>query len=67
METGIFEFVLNQLSEFFGYTAFAHVSWRHLVMICVGLFFISLAIIKALRATAFDSYWIWNHYGKHSL
>lgn len=46
METGIFEFVLNQLSEFFGYTSFAHVSWRHLVMICVGLFFISLAIIK---------------------
>ncbi len=46
MEVGIFEFITTQLSEFFGYTAFANVDWRHLVMICVGLFFISLAIIK---------------------
>lgn len=46
MEAGIFEFISQQLSEFFGYTSFAHVQWRNLVMICVGLFFISLAIIK---------------------
>jgi carboxybiotin decarboxylase len=46
MELSIFEFIYSQLTEFFGYTAFAHVDWRHLVMICVGLFFISLAIVK---------------------
>lgn len=46
MELGIFEFISGQLSEFYGYTSFAHIDWRHLVMICVGLFFISLAIIK---------------------
>ncbi len=46
MGLGIFEFIYSQLIEFFGYTSFAHVDWRHLVMICVGLFFISLAIVK---------------------
>jgi carboxybiotin decarboxylase len=46
MDLSIFEFILQQLSEFFGYTAFANLSWKHLVMICVGLFFIYLAITK---------------------
>jgi len=46
MDVGIFEFISTQLTEFYGYTAFGNVDWRHLVMICVGLFFISLAIIK---------------------
>ena len=46
MDVSIFEFISQQLSEFLGYTAFTNVDWRHLVMICVGLFFISLAIIK---------------------
>ncbi len=46
MDLGTFEFIRQQLSELYGYTAFANVDWRHLVMICVGLFFISLAIIK---------------------
>ncbi len=46
MDMGFFEFVWQQLAEFFSYTAFANADWRHLVMICVGLFFISLAIIK---------------------
>jgi carboxybiotin decarboxylase len=46
MDLGIFEFITQQLSELYGYTAFANVDWRHLVMICVGLFFISLAIVK---------------------
>ncbi|MFW5892172.1 MAG: sodium ion-translocating decarboxylase subunit beta, partial [Bacteroidota bacterium] len=36
----------QQISELIGYTAFTHVSWGHILMICVGLFFISLAIIK---------------------
>jgi carboxybiotin decarboxylase len=46
MDLSIFDFILQQLSEFFGYTAFANLSWKHLVMICVGLFFIYLAITK---------------------
>jgi carboxybiotin decarboxylase len=46
MELGILEFISTQLTEFYGYTSFGNVDWRHLVMICVGLFFISLAIIK---------------------
>jgi carboxybiotin decarboxylase len=46
MELSMLDFIYAQLSEFFSYTAFANADWRHLVMICVGLFFISLAIIK---------------------
>lgn len=46
MDMGVFEFIIQQLTELYGYTAFANVDWRHIVMICVGLFFISLAIIK---------------------
>jgi carboxybiotin decarboxylase len=46
MDLSIFEFILQQLYEFIGYTAFANLSWKHLVMISVGLFFIYLAITK---------------------
>jgi carboxybiotin decarboxylase len=46
METGTLSYIWEQLVEFAGYTAFAHITWGHVVMICVGLFFISLAIIK---------------------
>jgi oxaloacetate decarboxylase beta subunit len=46
MDTGVFQFITEQLSELYGYTAFANVDYRHIIMICVGLFFISLAIIK---------------------
>ncbi len=46
METGTLNYIWEQLVEFGGYTAFAHITWGHVVMICVGLFFISLAIIK---------------------
>ncbi|MFN2394098.1 MAG: sodium ion-translocating decarboxylase subunit beta [Bacteroidales bacterium] len=46
MDTGVFQFITEQLSELYGYTGFANVDYRHLIMICVGLFFISLAIIK---------------------
>ncbi len=46
MDLGIFEFVVQQLTEFFGYTAFANATWRHFLMICIGLFFIYLAITK---------------------
>ena len=46
METGTLSYIWEQLVQFAGYTAFAHITWGHVVMICVGLFFISLAIIK---------------------
>jgi len=46
MDSGVFSFILNQISEFLGYTAFAHFTVGHLVMILVGLFFINLAITK---------------------
>jgi carboxybiotin decarboxylase len=39
-------FIIGQISEFLGYTAFAILPLAHVVMICVGLFFINLAIIK---------------------
>lgn len=43
---GLYEFIAQQLSEFVGYTAFANVTVGHIAMICVGLFFINLAITK---------------------
>ncbi|MFO7977613.1 MAG: sodium ion-translocating decarboxylase subunit beta [Bacteroidales bacterium] len=46
MDGDIFSFVYQQVVEFIGYTAFANVTWGHIVMICVGLFFINLAITK---------------------
>jgi len=46
MDSGVFSFIFSQISEFLGYTAFAHITLGHVVMICVGLFFINLAITK---------------------
>ncbi len=45
-DLSLLQFISQQLSEFVSYTAFANVTWGHLVMICVGLFFINLAITK---------------------
>ncbi len=44
--SGFFEFVKNQMVQFFEYTAFANFTVGHLVMIVVGLIFITLAITK---------------------
>ncbi|MDR2926975.1 MAG: sodium ion-translocating decarboxylase subunit beta [Cytophagaceae bacterium] len=44
--SGFFDFVKNQLIQFVDYTAFANFTWGHLVMIIVGLIFITLAIAK---------------------
>jgi len=44
MET--LQFIVEQLKEFYTYTSFANITWGHVAMICVGLFFISLAIRK---------------------
>ncbi len=43
---GFFDFVLSHLSQFLGYTAFASMTFGHVVMILVGLTFIYLAIAK---------------------
>ncbi|MDR0765855.1 MAG: sodium ion-translocating decarboxylase subunit beta [Odoribacteraceae bacterium] len=43
---GFFEFVGNQLVQFFEYTAFANFTVGHAVMIAIGLVFILLAITK---------------------
>ena len=46
METGFFTFLLDNLKEFLSYTAFAHFTIGHIVMILVGLFFLYLGIAK---------------------
>jgi oxaloacetate decarboxylase beta subunit len=44
--TGFFDFIKSQLGQFFEYTAFANFTVGHLVMIVIGLIFITLAITK---------------------
>ena len=39
-------FVVDHLQQFLGYTAFANMTVGHIIMMCVGLFFIYLAITK---------------------
>jgi len=46
MDTGIFSFLYEQLMTFISHTAFSNLTWGHIVMIAVGLFFINLAITK---------------------
>ncbi|KUK57707.1 MAG: Oxaloacetate decarboxylase subunit beta [Bacteroidetes bacterium 38_7] len=43
---GFWSFVVDHLEQFFSYTAFANLTVGHIIMICVGLFFIFLAITK---------------------
>lgn len=42
----MFEFFKEGIIQFFGYSGFGNCTWGHLVMICVGLFFIALGVIK---------------------
>jgi len=44
--TGFLNFVLSHLSQFLSYTAFANMTFGHVVMIAIGLVFIYLAIAK---------------------
>ncbi|MBT3302131.1 MAG: sodium ion-translocating decarboxylase subunit beta [Bacteroidetes bacterium] len=44
--TSFIGFLLENLERFFQYTAFANMSWGNLIMIVVGLVFITLAITK---------------------
>ncbi|NMD16123.1 MAG: sodium ion-translocating decarboxylase subunit beta, partial [Bacteroidales bacterium] len=43
---GFLKFIVDHLEQFFSYTAFANITVGHIIMICVGLFFIFLAITK---------------------
>ena len=38
--------VIESLQQFLQYTGFANMTWQHIVMIAIGIVFISLAIIK---------------------
>lgn len=38
--------IIDSISQFLQFTGFANMSWLHLVMICVGILFITLAIKK---------------------
>lgn len=44
--SNFFEFIGENLQQFLGYTGFANVTWGHLAMIAIGLYFIYLAIAK---------------------
>jgi sodium ion-translocating decarboxylase beta subunit len=41
-----FDFIIEHLSQFLHFTAFANMTIGHLIMICIGLYFIYLAIAK---------------------
>ena len=43
---GFLSFVIEQISHFLSYTAFANITSGHLIMIVIGLIFIYLAIAK---------------------
>ncbi len=43
---GFFSFVVEQISQFLSYTAFANLTPGHMIMIVIGLIFIYLAIAK---------------------
>ena len=38
--------VIDSLLQFLQYTGFANMTWQHMVMICIGIAFITVAIIK---------------------
>ncbi|MGI6319827.1 MAG: sodium ion-translocating decarboxylase subunit beta [Bacteroidales bacterium] len=40
------EFFSSGLLEFFNYSAFANIEWGHIIMIIIGIFFISIGILK---------------------
>lgn len=42
----MFEFFREGITQFFGYSGFGNCTLPHIIMICVGLFFIALGVIK---------------------
>ncbi len=45
-DSGFINFISEHLNQFFTYTAFANMTFGHIIMICIGLAFIYLAISK---------------------
>lgn len=43
---GFFSFIGDNLAQFLTYTGFANVTWGHIIMIVIGLYFLYLAIAK---------------------
>jgi oxaloacetate decarboxylase beta subunit len=41
-----FDFIIDHIAQFLHFTAFANMTFGHIIMICVGLYFIYLAIAK---------------------
>ena len=40
------ENIFDSLQQFWQFTGFANCTWQHLMMICIGLGFITLGIVK---------------------
>ena len=38
--------IIDSLQQFWQFTGFANCTWQHLLMICIGLIFITLGIVK---------------------
>jgi len=38
--------IIDSLQQFWQFTGFANVTWQHLVMICIGIVFVTLGIVK---------------------
>ena len=38
--------IIDSLVQFWQYTGFANMTWSHIIMICVGIIFITLGIVK---------------------
>ena len=38
--------IFDSLSQFWQFTGFANMTWQHIVMICIGIVFITLGIVK---------------------
>lgn len=38
--------IINNLQQFWEYTGFANVTYQHILMICIGIVFITMAIVK---------------------
>ena len=38
--------IINSLQQFWEFTGFCNMTWQHLVMIAIGIVFITLAIVK---------------------
>ena len=38
--------IIDSLVQFWQYTGFANMTWQHIVMICIGIIFITLGVVK---------------------